>query len=590
MDALVNQMYVIPYNLRYYLHRLADDAQPSTNILKVNAMNSTTASSGSLITVRLPMALCDLNSFAMHFATNVTDGVAGTDGTTTGVRGILPKGIEGLISRLEVSVNGLGLLNLQQYNLLYSLLKETHQSLDKSLTRRVLQNEVDVTPMFNSVGGTYPDSAPMTIFNWTATTSTTTATVTGYTSCVSPVPFVDSTVFGVPSLGALGLATGGTVTAGTVSVTAVAVTPCYTQTFNSQAINGPLIYKVTFTLTTSTTWTYTAPSAYTPFTLYVGSDSLTNAGMLINQNNFHSITDWLSFFKAQPNWIQTQMLGEVEIRITLNDNSVLGIAPSVLTAAALSTSNPTTVTQRPDYSLYNIYFTLRTCSFSDNFADDLLHAKLSEGGELEIPFDNYFNVNQVQSAGSSSTRFSVNTQSLNKVIGINRPFYYNTIAGAQAVIPTGMGCTNTNNLGLVHKTPFFQTYAANPSASTWNGGNVVPNSWQYQINSQFIPNLKVDPSTTYFYNLEAYNAHNDWCSSTTAANPSLYLNSQYQMIIALDFMDSIPRLLSGVDSRGAVSVNYLLQDNNNNADRTDIFTCFTSVLRVAANQQLQVVY
>jgi hypothetical protein len=126
MDALVNQMYVIPYNLRYYLHRLADDAQPSTNILKVNAMNSTTASSGSLITVRLPMALCDLNSFAWHFATNVVDGQAGSDGTSTAVRGILPKGIEGIISRMEVSVNGLGLLSLQQYNLLYNCLKESH--------------------------------------------------------------------------------------------------------------------------------------------------------------------------------------------------------------------------------------------------------------------------------------------------------------------------------------------------------------------------------------------------------------------------------------------------------------------------------
>jgi hypothetical protein len=315
--------------------------------------------------------------------------------------------------------------------------------------------------------------------------------------------------------------------------------------------------------------------------------------MLINQNNFHSITDWLSFFKAQPNWIQTQMLGEVEIRITLQDNTVLGIAPPVLTAAALqgATTGGSTMTQRPDYNLYNIYFTIRTCSFSDNFADDLLHAKLSEGGELEIPFDNYFNVNQVQAAGASSTRFSVNTQSLNKIIGVNRPYYFNTTLGAQAQIPTGVGVSNFGNMGMIHKTPFFQTYASNPSASTWNGGPLsAPNYWQYQINSQFIPNLKVDPSTTYFYMLEAYNAHNDWCSSTTAANPALYLNSQYQMVINLEFMDSVPRLLSGVDSRGAVSVNYLLQDNNNLNDRTDIFTCFTSVLRVAANQQLQVVY
>jgi hypothetical protein len=63
------------------------------------------------------------------------------------------------------------------------------------------------------------------------------------------------------------------------------------------------------------------------------------------------------------------------------------------------------------------------------------------------------------------------------------------------------------------------------------------------------------------------------------------------MGVALDFMDdAIPRLVSGVDTRGAVSVAYLNQDNNNQGERTDVFTCFTSILRVGANQQVQVVY
>ena len=53
---------------------------------------------------------------------------------------------------------------------------------------------------------------------------------------------------------------------------------------------------------------------------------------------------------------------------------------------------------------------------------------------------------------------------------------------------------------------------------------------------------------------------------------------------------SIPRLVSGVDTRGAVSVAYFLQDNNNTNDRTDIFTLFTSILKVGANQQIQVIY
>ena len=143
---LFSQSLVLPQNLRFYLHRLADNAQPSTNILRVNALNSTSAGSGGLIIVRLPMALVDLNSFAMHFETVVSDGkisapVAGYD---PGFHGILPKGIEGLISRLEVSVNGLGLLNLQQYNLLFNMLKESHLHLDKTLSRTQLQNEKDM--------------------------------------------------------------------------------------------------------------------------------------------------------------------------------------------------------------------------------------------------------------------------------------------------------------------------------------------------------------------------------------------------------------------------------------------------------------
>jgi len=34
----------------------------------------------------------------------------------------------------------------------------------------------------------------------------------------------------------------------------------------------------------------------------------------------------------------------------------------------------------------------------------------------------------------------------------------------------------------------------------------------------------------------------------------------------------------------------LLQDDNNAGDRTDIFTCFTSVLKIGANQQIQIIY
>ena len=610
---LFSESLIMPSNLRFFLHRLAEDAQPSTNILKINAMNSTSASSGGLVTVRLPMSLVDLNSFAMFFSTSTTNGTSYSGIAQT----ILPRGVESILSRMEVSVNGLGLLNLQQYNVIYNALKDSHMDMDKSMMRRVLQNECDTTPIFvpatPATGCTVGSGQAVFVSGITAASSS------GATNAV--VSGVCGALYNGLGVGAAGedcsnlpwAQLGFTfATMTSVSLTAVSSVPAYVQTVGGQLIYGPLVSKLTFT-GIGTGISYSAPSGGFPssdpqysFSAYVQNSTMvgiTPTAVLVpttassvnsafststpyvgtppyylpNQNNFHCISDWLSFFKAQPQWLQTQMLGEIEVRLTLADNSILCYPPD----ASMLT--------RGDYQLNNIYFTIRTCSFDNNLLDDILSEKLASGGELEIPYPNIYNVNQVQSAGSSSTRFSVNTQCLNKVIGINRPSYYNTLLGSMKHIPTGYGVRSDNNVGLVHKGAYFQTYS---STAPFNATAITaPNYWQYQINNSFIPNIKIDPSFDYFNYLESWSLHNDWLSSTIAGNPALFLNANYQATIALDFMDaSIPRLVSGIDTRGAVSVAYFLQDNNNNGDRTDIFTLFTSILKVSSNQQIQVVF
>ena len=606
---LFSESLIMPQNLRFYLHRLADDAQPSTNILKINAMNSTTASSGGLITVRLPMSLIDLNSWSMFFTTNTTNGTSASGVAQT----CLPKGIESIISRMEVSVNGLGLLNLQQYNLLYSVLKDSHQDISKSMMRRVLQNEIDTTPILVPSGGASlgtGQSVNVSAVNSIASSGATNLVITATCSAlynniatgasgvtVGPIPYA-----------LLGI-TYTTLTA--QNITSISSVPAYVQTVNNQQINGPLVSRIVMTyvgtgisitgaITTPTTDPQYGFNVYvqnptligvTPTAVAVPATGINQAFgtstpytgsapyYMWNQNNFHCISDWLSFFKAQPNWIQTQMLGEIEVRLTLADNTILTYPPDV------------SLTTRGDYQLNNIYFTIRTCSFDNNMYDDILSEKLAGGGELEIPYMNAYNINQVQSSGASSTRFSINTQCLNKCISVNRPSYYNTTLGALKQIPCGYGVRADNSVGLVHKNAFFQTYAGGGTQPFASQNVSQPNYWQYQINNSFIPNVKIDPSFDYYNHLEAWNLHNDWLSSTISGNPALFLNSNYQASIALDFMDaSIPRLVSGVDTRGAVSVAYFLQDNNNLNDRTDIFTLFTSILKVGANQQIQIVF
>ena len=621
---LFNESLIVPSNLRFFLHRLADDAQPSTNILKINAMNSTTASSGGLITVRLPMALVDLNSFAMFFQTTTTNGAFTNGGVA---QAILPKGIEALISRMEVSVNGLGLLNLQQYNLLYDVLKNSHMDMDKSVMRRTLQNECDTAPLLAlgssaSVPGAaatnaHPVFVSAAIFGIQASGTTLAITC----NCGALYPHIQNgDLAGDIPFAALGITLSGAATSGVVS--AVKQVPSYVQ---SVSVGGTTSYPagglvtqfvLTYTYATSivTTTAYTAaapatftvmiggnagtsgtaaqvplsglvaqPSAnlqaatYVSQTAPVPSTSTTSPYFLPNQNGYHCISDWLSFFKAQPNWIQLQMLGEVEIRLTLAGNDVL------LTPPGLG------LTSRPDYSMSNIFFTIRTCSFDNNFYDDILSEKLSSGGEVEIPYANYYNINQVQSSGSSSTRFSVNTQCLNKIVSVNRPTYYNSLAGAMIHAPCGYGIRADGSYGIIHKGAYFQTTSGLEPFTASIVSN--PNTWQYQVNSQFIPNVKIDPSFAFYNHLEAWNLHNSWSDAVISGAPNIFLLSNYQMSIALDFMDSsIPRLCSGVDTRGAVSVAYLLQDDNNQGDRTDIFTCFTSVLKCGSNQQIQIIY
>jgi len=619
---MFNESLIVPSNLRFFLHRLADDAQPSTNILKINAMNSTSSSSGGLITVRLPMALVDLNSFAMFFQTTTTNGTY----TNAGVaQAILPKGIEGIVSRMEISINGLGLLNLQHYNLLYDVLKGSHMDIGKGVMRRTLQNECDTAPLLTSgivaTGGPSATAHPVFVSAATFAVQASGTTLAITCTCGTLYPNIQiSDLAGDIPFASLGITLTGAATSAVIS--AVKQVPAYVQ---AVSVGGATTYSagdlvtqfvLTYTYATSivTTTAYTATSPAT-FTVMIGGNagvaaaatvvplsglvalpsasiqastytsqsvpvpalSTTQSFFQANQNGYHCISDWLAFFKAQPNWIQLQMLGEVEIRLTLAGNEILSVPPGL----GLST--------RPDYSLSNIFFTVRTCSFDNNFYDDILSEKLSSGGEIEIPYSNYYNINQVQSAGSSSTRFSVNTQCLNKIISTNRPSYFNTLAGAMNHLPAGFGMRADGSFGLVHKGAFFSTSASVEPFTSSILSN--PNLWQYQVNSSFIPNVKIDPSFAFYNYLEAWNMHNSYSDSVILGNPNIFLLSGYQMAIALDFMDSaIPRLCAGIDTRGAVSVAYLLQDDNNAGDRTDIFTCFTSVLKVGANQQIQVIY
>ena len=622
MDVQMPSGLVIPATLKYSMYRMIQDAAISTNVLRLIPLNLQTVNGGGLISVRLPLATCSLPSFSMSFNNTISTVPTFTapDGTAfpTAARGTgvaFPQGLEGLIQRLEIVVAGVSLLTLPNYNMLFQVLKDINQTFDHKLSRHIVEGEDDVAAILNDAS---VDCSPVTVFQWSVNaTPATNGNLVVNCSCADPPVLVQSgTTYYMPNAPPSSFF-GWTSTAaatGLPQVSAVTAAPVY--------VDGYVVGTGwTFVLTypggtgtwSQTTGLGTASTLYSyPFSAYVSTDSsvgITNFCAPNTENN--TIRDFLGFFKAMPRAIQLAALGEVEIRIYLEQpqNVLTTPAPPQSLAQFTASATPCLQASSPQYQLTNIEFQIRTMSWDNGWLDSQMQAELAQGQTLEIPYPNYYSVVQgAQASGSTTTRFSVNTQNLRQVWGINKP-QINAPSGfsfqsQQLLIPSGVGVNSKGQLGNTYKGSFFATTASNPSlfatppytTAFTNTGltktTATSNRFQYLINNQLIPNLLVPPQRNYAFTQEILGKE-DWDEGTGVGTPLKYMSFGYAMGITLEYIDKYcdasVRELFGLDTRSASSVFYLNQNQNNLGDTTLVFSLFTSVLRVAMNNQIQVI-
>lgn len=122
-----------------------------------------------------------------------------------------------------------------------------------------------------------------------------------------------------------------------------------------------------------------------------------------------SINNWISATQTMaPSYMSTNLLGDLELRLTMADNSVVqsgdvsdGSAASVTTAA---------------WEMKNINFYIETASIGNNLVDQAVAAKLAAGEPINVPFENVFSFSQANSGPTFNQRFSVSSQSVNKIL------------------------------------------------------------------------------------------------------------------------------------------------------------------------------
>jgi hypothetical protein len=219
-----------------------------------------------------------------------------------------------------------------------------------------------------------------------------------------------------------------------------------------------------------------------------------------------SINSWVSATQSmQPSYINTNLLGDLELRITLTDNSILQ-SGNVTDGASIAG-----LQARCNWDMKDINFFIETASVQNTILEQAVNAKLAGGDPLIIPFENVFSFQQNNSGGSFNQRFSVSSQSINKIIAVTQ-------------ITTDVTNDGTRK-GWFNGVP--QALRRNSNTAT---------QCQFSVNNQYSPNYLINSELNSGFDFSVVGAGNVF---TAAANIKDYRasNGLVETLAALDTPD-----------------------------------------------------
>ena len=323
-----------------------------------------------------------------------------------------------------------------------------------------------------------------------------------------------------------------------------------------------------------------------------GTDSIVPVA---NQTNVtFAIQNWLGFISSvSPNIIDTSLLGNVRIRITLTSPAAL--VQSVATTGAA-------------FSFSNIFFSIDTLDISDGIFHQIHDQFLQSGGIYELPFNNYFSFSSTGGL-SQTTKFSLSTQSLNRVWACFVPGGVYKINAINAVAP---GTVGTYIDPQANCSSYFTRLGGGSSGIATNYGDGTNNStytytlnnYQFSINNVFFPNFQPSPEQAYSLMLNSYNLSGDVLGGGYPSLNTLskWVSSFWFAEQRFDHGSDGVALISGIDTRGSVAQAYFQTTGSigvgtvtgtghgpGNQVTCLVFAQTTSTLRVGAGRQLELV-
>jgi len=289
---------------------------------------------------------------------------------------------------------------------------------------------------------------------------------------------------------------------------------------------------------------------------------------------------------CEPKILDSSLMPDLVVSIYLADNAVCTTSAGITLSGAGATDIDDNGTGSVTYQLNNIHATIETIGLADAVYDNMISGMISQQGFIEVPFKQYFSF---QDVSSGQTRFSVATQSLDRLWVAHRVANFDVQAAPSVVLGYKVedvgsasgkcgfdegGSLSTNKEKYIGN--FYQF--AEPASAT-------KVTYQFQLNGAYIPQYRASFEEMYEI------SKNSVLGKPQEQMGLATLKNDYAVhCVRLNLPESeFSRLISGLDTRSVSLNGYYNMSGLSGTPTVNLFAEITSTLRVGSGKMLEVV-
>lgn len=316
------------------------------------------------------------------------------------------------------------------------------------------------------------------------------------------------------------------------------------------------------------------------------------------------VDHWEGFLgTCEPKIIDSSLLPDIVVSIYLADNDVLASVAGISLSGTGSSDIVDDGAGSATYTLNNIHATIECIGLAGSVYNNMVAGMIASAGFLEVPFKQYFSF---QDTVSQTMRFTVATQSLDRIWVAHRQSGYNAQGGAVLVkghkvsgaFTSTATIADTTTAGAVTQDIGISEYDIG-GVLDYNSEKYVtkfvnfpePASstkplYQFQLNGAYYPQFRATFEEMNQISRNSVNYGGKKCNyslDTAKTNYSV-------QCIRLNMPESeYGRLISGLDTRSVSLNGYYNVDNMSGTPTMNLFCECSSTLRIGAGRMLEVV-